>query len=172
VAVVHRGHIYLLGGEKGFTCGFDPFCDPERDLYFHDVWRTRDGKHWELVTPAAGWSARPGHQCVVAFNHVVCFGGYGEPENPVDFWVSRDGARWWELAAPFSPPWRATSPDDVKYDFDAIVVKGQRDAGPPTIFTPAGPALGVRPRAVRGGFMPHLRQSARPRARGPTGSSR
>jgi len=138
VAVVHRGYIYLLGGERGFTCGGAPGCVPERDLYFNDVWRTRDGLNWEEMTPAAGWSARPGHQCVVALGHIACFGGYGEPENPTDFWVSRDGARWKELGRPFSPPWRAKSGDDVKYDFDALVVKGQRGCWLPTIFTFGG----------------------------------
>ena len=138
VAVVHKGYIYLLGGERGFTCGGAPGCVPERDLYFNDVWRTRDGKDWELVTPAAGWSARPGHQCVEAAGYIACFGGYGEPQNPVDFWVSRDGARWWELKAPFSPPWRAESPDDVKYDFDAVVLRGRHRDRLPTIFVLGG----------------------------------
>ncbi len=136
VAVVKSGYIYLLGGERGFTCGGAPGCVPERDLYFNDVWRSRDGENWELVTPAAGWSARPGHQCVVVLNHIACFGGYGEPQNPVDFWVSRDGTKWWELGAPFSPPWRAASSDDVKYDFDALVVREKHML--PTIFTFGG----------------------------------
>jgi len=138
VAVVHRGHIYLLGGERGFTCGGAPGCVPERDLYFNDVWRTRNGRDWELVTPAAGWSARPGHQCVTALGYIACFGGYGEPENPVDFWVSRDGARWREVKKRLSPPWRAASADDVKYDFDALVVKSRPGCWFPTIFTFGG----------------------------------
>jgi hypothetical protein len=124
-AVVKDGSIYLLGGERGFTCGPvpAPLCVPERDLYFNDVWRTRDGARWEQVTPAAGWSPRPGHQCVVALDHIVCFGGYGEPANPNDIWASRDGRRWFELEKPASPPWRAVNPDDAKYDFDALVVR-------------------------------------------------
>lgn len=138
VAVVHRGYIYLLGGERGFTCGGAPGCVPERDLYFNDVWRTRDGRRWERVTAAAGWSARPGHQCVSALGHIICFGGYGEPQNPADLWVSRDGARWHELRAPFSPPWSAASPDDIKYDFDALVVKGRAGCAAPAIFTFGG----------------------------------
>jgi hypothetical protein len=118
-AVVKDGYIYLLGGERGFTCGGAPDCD----LYFNDVWRTRDGARWEQVTPAAGWSKRPGHQCVVALDHIVCFGGYGEPTNPNDIWASRDGRHWYELEKPASPPWRAVDPDDAKYDFDALVVR-------------------------------------------------
>jgi len=122
-AVVKDGYIHLLGGERGFTCGGAPGCVPTRDLYFNDVWRTRDGARWEQVTAAAGWSPRPGHQCVVALDHIVCFGGYGEPKNPNDIWASRDGRRWYELEKPASPPWRAVNPDDAKYDFDALVVR-------------------------------------------------
>ena len=124
-AVVKDGYIYLLGGERGFTCGPvpAPLGVPERDLYFNDVWRTRNGKDWEQVTAAAGWSPRPGHQCVVALDRIVCFGGYGEPKNPNDIWASRDGKRWHELERPASPPWRAVDPDDAKYDFDALVVR-------------------------------------------------
>jgi hypothetical protein len=138
VVVVKNGYIYLLGGERGFTCGGAPGCDAERDLYFNDVWRSRDGKDWELVTPSAGWSARPGHQCVVLINRIVCFGGYGEPQNPNDIWVSDDGKDWEELKTPASPPWNAVSPDDIKYDFDALVVHGCRCGLAPSIMTFGG----------------------------------
>lgn len=138
VAVVKNGYIWLLGGERGFTCGGAPGCVPERDLYFNDVWRSRDGAQWELVTAAAGWSARPGHQCVVALDTIVCFGGYGEPVNPNDVWASGDGRTWVELKAPFSPPWRAVDPDDAKYDFDALVVKNGPRGLSPAILTFGG----------------------------------
>ena len=52
--------------------------------------------------------------------------------------MSRDGARWWELKKRFSPPWRAESGDDVKYDFDALVLKGQPGCWRPSIFTFGG----------------------------------
>ena len=101
-AVVSKGgYLYVLGGERGFSCGFDPAnpCQPAtQTLYFNDVWRSRDGASWQLVTASAGWSPRPGHQCVVLINEIVCFGGYGEvpgvppiPANPTDIWTSRDG---------------------------------------------------------------------------------
>jgi hypothetical protein len=139
-AVVKDGYIYLLGGERGFTCGPVPpsVCVPERDLYFNDVWRTRDGRKWDRVTAAAGWSPRPGHQCVVALDQIVCFGGYGEPTNPNDAWASRDGRCWVELKAPLSPPWRAVDPDGVKYDFDALVVPGGPRGLVPAILTFGG----------------------------------
>jgi hypothetical protein len=135
--VVKDGYIYLLGGERGFTCGGNPFCNAQRDLYFNDVWRSRDGAAWERMTPAAGWSSRPGHQCTVVISEIVCFGGYGEPENPTDIWASRDGATWTELDPPASPPWNA-SPNDARYDFDALTVEGQRAGLRPSIMTFGG----------------------------------
>ena len=136
--VVKNGYIYLLGGERGFTCGAAKGCVAERDLYFNDVWRSKNGADWESVTPAAGWSARPGHQCVVLLNQIVCFGGYGEPQNPNDIWASNDGKDWEKLETPASPPWNAATPNDVKYDFDALVVNGGPGGLIPSIMTFGG----------------------------------
>ena len=148
-AVVSKGgYIYLLGGERGFSCGFDASspCQPAtRTLYFNDVWRSRDGASWEQVTPAAGWSPRSGHQCVVILERIACFGGYGEvpglppvPANPTDVWTSRDGRTWTELMPPASPPWNGGSAADMRYDFDAIVLSGGRAGLRPTIMTFGG----------------------------------
>ena len=148
-AVVSKGgYIYVLGGERGFTCGFDPVspCQPATTtLYFNDVWRSPDGSSWEQVTPAAGWSPRPGHQCVTLLRQIVCFGGYGEipglppvPANPTDIWSSRDGATWTELMPPASPPWNSGSPAGMKYDFDALIIRGGRAGQRPSIMTFGG----------------------------------
>jgi len=148
-AVVSKGgYIYLLGGERGFSCGFDPAspCQPATTtLYFNDVWRSQDGATWELVTASAAWSARPGHQCVVLLEQLVCFGGYGEipglppiPANPMDVWTSRDGKSWVELMPPAAPPWNGGSPAAMKYDFDALVVSGNRAGQRPSIMTFGG----------------------------------
>jgi hypothetical protein len=148
-AVVSKdGYIYLLGGERGFTCGFDPAspCQPAtQTLYFNDVWRSRNGASWERVTASAGWSPRPGHQCVVLINEIVCFGGYGEipglppiHANPTDMWTSRDGKTWTQLQAPAAPPWNGKSPEDMRYDFDALVFSGGRAGLRPSIMTFGG----------------------------------
>jgi hypothetical protein len=139
--VAKNGYLYLLGGEDGFLCEFGP-TGPSCP-YFNDVWRSNDGAHWELVTMSAGWSARPGHQCQVLFDTIVCFGGFGFPSDPsgtvaahpVDVWVSRDGARWAKLQ---TGPWNATSPAQVKYDFDSLVVSGGPGGSPPSIYTFGG----------------------------------
>ena len=129
--VVKGGHIYLLGGEVGFTC---PPGQPECELpYFNDVWRTRDGRTWKQVTPAAGWSPRPGHKCEVLGGKIVCFGGFGLPVNPTDAWWSGSGRSWKKLAG---TAWNATSPDEAKYDFDSAVIPGRN--GRPAIYTFGG----------------------------------
>ncbi|HYN75800.1 MAG TPA: hypothetical protein VEV13_06345 [Candidatus Limnocylindria bacterium] len=143
--VVKGGWIYLLGGEKGFTCasagppppGPPAACQPGDPAYpyFNDVWRTRDGRHWQKLTTSAGWSPRPGHQCALLKRDIVCFGGFGQPTNPMDMWASRNGRTWRLLP---SAPWDATSPSEVKYDFDALSVSGGRYGCRPGILTFGG----------------------------------
>jgi hypothetical protein len=148
-AVVSKnGYLYVLGGERGFSCGFElqSPCQPATStLYFNDVWRSADGTEWEPVTPSAGWSPRPGHQCVVVLDQIVCFGGYGEipgwppaAANPMDIWSSKDGETWTELTPPASPPWNAGDSDGIKYDFDAVVISGGRRGFRPSIMTFGG----------------------------------
>lgn len=141
-AVVEKnGAIYLLGGEDGFLC--EPGIGGLNCPYFNDVWRSRDGATWELVTASADWSPRPGHQCQVLLNTLVCFGGFGFPTgfdpsipaHPSDVWVSRDGVNWEQVS---DAPWNATSSADVKYDFDSLVVAGGRGGLRPSIFTFGG----------------------------------
>ena len=83
------------------------------------MWRSKDGADWELVTESAGWSPRPGHQCGVIYDQIVCFGGFGQPTNPMDVWVSKNGKKWEQVS---DSPWNAVSDDEIKYDFEALVV--------------------------------------------------
>ncbi len=140
VVVVKNGYMYLLGGEDGFTCESGSRCPP----YFNDVWRSRDGANWELVTEAADWVARPGHQAAVLLNHIILFGGFGlstdpsdpfKPANPMDVWVSKDGAKWEQVS---DSPWNAGSPEEIKYDFDVLAVQGGQGGLRPSIFTFGG----------------------------------
>ncbi len=138
--VTKDGYIYLLGGEDGFTCDSGSRCPP----YFNDVWRSRDGAAWELVTDSAAWSPRPGHEAVVANGQIVVFGGFGlsddpsdpfRPANPTDMWASHDGATWTQLE---DSPWNATGPAEGKYDFAALVVRGSLLRPGDTIMTFGG----------------------------------
>ena len=132
VTVVKDGYLYLLGGEDGFTCEPLPTCEPP---YYNDVWRSSDGAQWELVTEAAEWVARPGHQCAVILEKFLCFGGFGLVQNPVDMWESDDGVTWTQLA---QSPWDAASPDDIKYDFDVLVTKSGPDSEQMAVYTFGG----------------------------------
>jgi hypothetical protein len=137
VVLSKGGYLYILGGEKGFTNPND---------YFNDVWRSKNGADWELVTASAPWSPRPGHKCSVVADHFVCMGGFGFPFNPSDVWVSKDGADWslvnvmpWDNDPdPFcgnSPPLRC---DNVRYDFDMLTVSGAGKGQKPAVFTFGG----------------------------------
>lgn len=124
VAVVKDGYMYMIGGEDGFICNPQtPRCPP----YYNDVWRTKNGIDWELVIESAAWTARPGHQVVVAQDRFVLFGGFGLgpditiPANPMDVWISNNGKTWKQVS---DAPWNASSPSEIKYDFDALVVEG------------------------------------------------
>ena len=95
------------------------------------------------MTAAADWVARPGHVAAVVENDIVMFGGFGlstdfsdpfKPSNPIDIWVSEDGADWELLSA---TPWNASSPEQIKYDFDALVSTGG-PGGVPSIYTFGG----------------------------------
>ena len=136
-AVVKDGYIYLLGGEDGFICTPQTQrCPP----YYNDVWRTRNGRDWEQVTAAAAWSPRPGHQCVVVMDRIVCFGGFGVAGQPGGHvGQPRRGAR-----GRGCPTRRGTrpSPDQVKYDFDALAVRAGGRA-------PVDPDVRRRPGDVR-----------------------
>lgn len=140
IAVAKGDWLYMVGGEDGFTCIPGGRCPP----YYNDVWRTKDGANWEVVTEEAEWSSRPGHQCVVLNNQFVLFGGFGlspdpqnpfAPANPMDVWVSDDGASWTQVS---DSPWNAEGPEDIKYDFDALVAAGGGVGGSPAIFTFGG----------------------------------
>lgn len=148
---VKGGYAYLIGGEDGFTCASGDRCPP----YFNDVWRTKDGSSWEQMTESAGFSARPGHQCLTVQNQIVCFGGFGlpgsqqappdptqpfdptacigePPANPTDIWASRDGSSWRQLPG---NAWGSADPADMRYDFAAVVSRGP---GGPAILTFGG----------------------------------
>lgn len=137
--VVKNGYLYLMGGESGFVAG--PGQDPP---YYNDVWRSKDGENWEEIVEEAPWSARPGHEVLVYQNNLVLFGGFNldpgfpfsaEAFNPMDIWISKDGENWVQTPG---TPWNAGGPEEVKYDFDAIVVPGTKEHALPAIITVGG----------------------------------
>lgn len=118
VVLERDGLLWLFGGEAGFLCQPEP-CEPP---YFNDVWTSPDGAEWTQVTESAGWSPRPGHTCEAVDEEFVCFGGFGTPTNPQDVWTSTDGEDWVQVG---DDPWGAQTPEEVRYDFDALVLDGE-----------------------------------------------
>jgi hypothetical protein len=93
-------------------------------------------------TQSADWAPRPGHQAAVLHDTIVLFGGFGlssdpanpfAPANPMDIWVSKDGASWNQVS---DSPWNAATPAEIKYDFAAVVAPGSK--GGPAIYTFGG----------------------------------
>lgn len=132
---VKGGSLFLFGGEAGFLPGDDGALP-----YFNDVWRTRDGGSWELVTARAPWPSRPGHWVLPLGGAFVLFGGF-RPDasgfgqaNPEDMWASADGKEWSLLAA---KPWNAATSADIKYDFAALV-SSSSSSGEASIYTFGG----------------------------------
>lgn len=137
---VKDGKLFLFGGEDGFTCIPGLRCPP----YYNDVWSTRDGENWQLVTEEADWPSRPGHRVEVIYNQFVLFGGFGLstdptnpflPSNPMDIWVSKKGENWSKIS---ESPWNAVDPAEIKYDFATLVANGGNNASGPTIYTFGG----------------------------------
>jgi hypothetical protein len=69
--------------------GFEP--RGEQRTYFNDVWKSRDGTNWSLVTAAAPWSPRASAH-LVSFRDSLWLVG-GEP-NDGTVWNTRDGVTW------------------------------------------------------------------------------
>jgi hypothetical protein len=137
---VKDGKLFLFGGEDGFTCIPGLRCPP----YYNDVWSTRDGKNWQLVTEEADWPSRPGHRVEVVYNQFVLFGGFGLstdpadpflPSNPMDIWISKKGDDWSKIS---ESPWNAADPAEIKYDFATLVANGGNNTSGPTIYSFGG----------------------------------
>jgi hypothetical protein len=90
-----RGGMWLLGGVEDYYFG------DERSLK-NDVWFSKDGHTWTLVTGKAGWAPRAYHQAVVHDGKIWVFGGGNYVPGYQafnDVWSSEDGVRWTQVTA-------------------------------------------------------------------------
>lgn len=102
-AVAHRGWIYVTGGSVNDDSAIIGPGGPSR-IYFNDVYRSRDGRHWELMTDAAPWEPRAGAVLVSRGRYMYLLGGEDgfvcNPQTPRcppyfnDVWRSVDGRHW------------------------------------------------------------------------------
>lgn len=121
-AVTKGKYMYVLGGQN-----FKPLCIVETPFgcaqyvpaseFFNDVWRSKNGKHWQRMTANAPWQGRAGLMVEVKHNRIYVFGGSAnddcaiidpstcttpntDPNGPPpreyfnDVWSSKDGKNW------------------------------------------------------------------------------
>ncbi|RLD10035.1 MAG: hypothetical protein DRI56_03165 [Chloroflexota bacterium] len=100
-AVSFHEEIYIFGGYH--------YGEPSH--VYGDIWKSKDGAVWELLTTNPSWEARE-HYGVVVFNDkIFLFGGvtYLNPVPPnslrafSDVWCSDDGLNW--TCVNFRAPW-------------------------------------------------------------------
>lgn len=123
---VLRDHLYVMGGQT-----MPIFVDGEPDVFYNDVWRTRDGIQWEQL-PVVGprWSPRGmiGGSAVLN-DRIWILGGacYETPRRPrqffTDVWSSPDGIHWDCVLE--SAPWHPRAYHDVAaFDGKLWVLEG------------------------------------------------
>lgn len=100
-------HTCLVWGDRMLVLGGGVYHDahPFNTIAdYGDVWRSRDGKEWEQVTPAAPWVERRFHCGAVfadgGYHKMWVLGGYHQG-NRNDVWSSRNGRHWQESQAPW-----------------------------------------------------------------------
>ncbi|HEY7232926.1 MAG TPA: hypothetical protein VH539_02200 [Gemmatimonadaceae bacterium] len=90
VHVVLNGAIYAIGGAEN-----------QLRPSHRAVWKSLNGRDWQLVTDHPPWSARVWHSAVVHDGRIWLVGGYdGTYRN--DVWFSTDGSHW-QLATAEAP---------------------------------------------------------------------
>ena len=87
------GYFYVMTGRAGAT------------KVFSDVWRSRDGRQWDLVTDNPGWGKRCYPDVEVAEGQLVLTAGQDLRTFYNDVWRSGDGGVKWERVCA-NAPWQ------------------------------------------------------------------
>lgn len=96
--VVFKDQMWVLGGGI-----YDPHYFLHGRLSYSDVWTSRDGKNWQLVTNAAPWGPRRFLGSVVYNDKIWVIAGINT-KNLDDIWSSPDGKTWKQEKSAF-PHW-------------------------------------------------------------------
>lgn len=90
--VVFDDYLWVKAGLEGES-GSDAYWEMN---HLNDIWRTRDGYTWELVTSNAPWSKRRSPVSVVFNNKLWLIGGWNNDTYTTlnDVWNSSDGVNW------------------------------------------------------------------------------
>jgi hypothetical protein len=94
--IVHDGYIWILGGQT------IPQFAPEREIFYNDLWRSRDGLGWQLISDNQPFPQRGMIGGSAVFNDrmwVLGGGTYDTDARPDrifynDVWSSADGIDW------------------------------------------------------------------------------
>lgn len=129
--VVHDDHLWVIGGQTM------PRFAPSEERFYRDVWKSRDGVHWQRLAPREPcWAARGmiGGSAVFQDRIWILGGGtYDTPQTPTrtfynDVWNSADGIRWKCLVN--HAPWAPRQYHDVAvWDQRLWVLEGYGDTG-------------------------------------------
>ncbi|MBS2213615.1 T9SS type A sorting domain-containing protein [Carboxylicivirga mesophila] len=148
-AFVFRDEIYVLGGSRNDDDAV--IGGPPVRIYYNDVWKSKNGSNWQLVTADAPWTARAGMRVVVKNGYMYLMGGESGftpsmPGTPPpyynDVWRSRDGANWEQLVE--HAPWSARPGHEVLLYRDHLVLFGGFNLDP--AFNPIpGPNFSAEP---------------------------
>ena len=112
--VLHDDYVFAIGGAEDQN-------HPAR----HAVWKSADGRSWQLVTDAPAWSPRVWHTATVHDGRIWLLGGYdGKYLN--DVWYSEDGASWHRATAAAEWAGRCMHAS-VSFDGKLWVLGGRRD---------------------------------------------
>jgi hypothetical protein len=121
--VAFDGWIWVMGGQT------IPQAAPAKEIFYRDIWRSRDGVAWEQVDPVKPfWSQRGliGGSAVLNGRMWMMGGGtYETPQRPKrvfynDVWSSADGVNWKLHTA--SAPWHPREYHDVAVFDDKLWV--------------------------------------------------
>ena len=97
-SVVFQEKMWIIGGGI-----YDTPSTPKRKFY-NDIWNTKDGINWSLISKNAPWEARQYHDITVWDNKLWIIGGVNKQlKNLNDVWFSENGLNWIELP---NTPWR------------------------------------------------------------------
>lgn len=112
--VVFKNRIWLLGGGVYET-------DSTLASYSNEIWNTKDGINWSLVSSNPPWNSRIYHNVVVFNDRMWVIGGAHDNIdfnidgttnylNKKDIWYSSDGNNWYQLE---DAPWQETHASSV-----------------------------------------------------------
>ncbi len=113
-AASHGGFVWVMGGRSRTSDG-------------RDVWRSRDGRDWELVTAQAPWQRLFNAAAVSFRNRLWVVGGSDLKSNEAQLWWTEDGVSW---TRPATPPWQGRWNHSVTIFKDKLwVIGGERTGG-------------------------------------------